>query len=331
VNLSAYHTAASAADVEDLRQVLGIKQWTLYGVSYGTRLALAVLRDYPSSVRAAILDSPLPPQARYDDESASNFEAALQLVFRDCEASRPCRDAFPDLRERFYSSLARADKDPVVFAREENDDFVQQRYRGAALAVLVSLDSPRGIAHAPFLLDAIARRDTSIISMVSSGGSSESGYAWGMRFSVWCGEALPYSTRMKASGPGAILGGVESAAVAPEVCEAWDVAVRPLAETLPVHSDVPTLIIVGEYDPATPPAWAEDTARTLPNSRVVVVPGVGHLPTQTWSGDGCAMEVAAMFALDPWSAIAAEAELPPCLTKQGPPAFFTEITDDSTK
>jgi pimeloyl-ACP methyl ester carboxylesterase len=329
VDLGAYHTAASAADVEDLRRVLGITQWTLYGVSYGTRLGLAVMRDYPGSVRAAILDSPLPPQARYDDESASNFEAALQLVFRDCEASASCREAFPALRERFYASLARADKDPVVIARQQNSHFIEQKYRGAALAVLVSLDSPEGIAQAPLILDAIARRDTSIISAISAGGSGNSGYAWGMRFSVWCGEALSHSARMTASGPGAVLGGVESAAVPPEVCEAWDVPVRPVAETLPVSSDVPTLIIVGEYDPATPPVWAREAARTLPNSRVVVIPGAGHLPTQTWRGDGCAMDLAALFALDPWSIVTPEAALPPCLSGQGPPDFVTETAVES--
>ena len=39
-DLSAYNTTENAADVADLRVALGIPQWNLYGVSYGTDLAL---------------------------------------------------------------------------------------------------------------------------------------------------------------------------------------------------------------------------------------------------------------------------------------------------
>ena len=43
-----------------------------------------------------------------------------------------------------------------------------------------------------------------------------------------------------------------------------------------VSSNIPTLILVGQYDVATPPRWATLTAATLPNSTVVLVPGAGH-------------------------------------------------------
>ena len=95
VDLAAYSTVASAADVEDLRRVLGVERRTLYGVSYGTRLALAVLRDAPGTVRAAVLDSVLPPQVRYDDENARNLDASIGLVLRDCAASWRARAPTP--------------------------------------------------------------------------------------------------------------------------------------------------------------------------------------------------------------------------------------------
>ncbi|MEM7019854.1 MAG: alpha/beta fold hydrolase, partial [Pseudomonadota bacterium] len=63
IDLSAYHTKSSAADIEDLRVALGYEQWNLYGISYAGRLALAILRDFPGSVRSIILDSALPFEA----------------------------------------------------------------------------------------------------------------------------------------------------------------------------------------------------------------------------------------------------------------------------
>ncbi len=61
MDLSLFDSAASAADVADLGRVLGFEEWNLYGISYGTRLALTVLRDHPENVRSVILDSTYPP------------------------------------------------------------------------------------------------------------------------------------------------------------------------------------------------------------------------------------------------------------------------------
>ena len=63
VDLTAYTSAASARDLDDLRRALGYASWNLLGVSYGTRLALEALREAPAGIRAVILDSVLPPDA----------------------------------------------------------------------------------------------------------------------------------------------------------------------------------------------------------------------------------------------------------------------------
>jgi len=62
VNLSAYNTQESAADIEDLRIALGYQQLNLYGVSYGSLLVLDTMRFFPQSVRSAVIDGVVPPQ-----------------------------------------------------------------------------------------------------------------------------------------------------------------------------------------------------------------------------------------------------------------------------
>jgi pimeloyl-ACP methyl ester carboxylesterase len=44
------------------------------------------------------------------------------------------------------------------------------------------------------------------------------------------------------------------------------------------RAKVPTLVIVGEYDRVTPPASAIELAGELPDARLVVITGAGHLP-----------------------------------------------------
>ncbi|MBO6576837.1 MAG: alpha/beta fold hydrolase [Rhodothermales bacterium] len=318
-----YTTAASVEDIEDLRRVLGIDQWTLYAVSYGTRLALALVREYPESVRAAVLDSILPPQARYDDESADNLQQAFDLIFRDCFAAPACDSAFPELRSRFYAALEHAEGQPIPVTIRGQNGPRGISLRGADLATLVSTGSRSAIAEAPFLFDAIARRDTSVIRARVAGSIGPSSFAWGMRLSVWCSEFLPFSERNREASPGDALFGLESAVVVPSVCDAWGVPERPQREVMAVASDVPTLLIAGEYDAATPPKWALQASETLSNSRVVVVRGAGHTPTQDWGGDGCAMRVAAKFvSIGDHSAGDAEAEA--CLRDRSAPEFILD-------
>jgi len=52
-DLAAYNSAENAADLEDLRLALGYAQWNLYGGSYGTKLALTAMRDFPAGIRSA--------------------------------------------------------------------------------------------------------------------------------------------------------------------------------------------------------------------------------------------------------------------------------------
>lgn len=73
-DLTAYNSIESAADVEDLRKTLGITQWNLYGVSYGTHLALTVMRDYPKGLRSVILDLVDPLQAVDYVENPANWK-----------------------------------------------------------------------------------------------------------------------------------------------------------------------------------------------------------------------------------------------------------------
>jgi pimeloyl-ACP methyl ester carboxylesterase len=115
INLSAYTSAANAADVEDLRAALGYAEWNLYGSSYGTRLALTVMRDHPEGVRSAILDSVYPPQVDLFSSIATNFERSLDLVFERCTSDPACSQAYPDPEKAFYELVDQLDAEPLTF------------------------------------------------------------------------------------------------------------------------------------------------------------------------------------------------------------------------
>jgi pimeloyl-ACP methyl ester carboxylesterase len=125
VDLRQYNSIASANDTVALVKALGYDEYNLYGISYGTRLALVVMRDHPASgIRSVVLDSSFPPEIdgfeRYPQEP---HEVVIQL-FADCALDAACSAAYPNLKERFVTLLDRLAADPIV---TEDGDTITDR------------------------------------------------------------------------------------------------------------------------------------------------------------------------------------------------------------
>ncbi|MBN1565331.1 MAG: alpha/beta fold hydrolase [Anaerolineae bacterium] len=121
VDLTAYTSAHNAADVADLRVALGYDEWNMLGISYGTRLALTIMRDYPQGIRSVILDSTYPPVVDAFEEQAFNTQRVFEIVFNDCAADAACNSTYPNLEQRFYALVDRLNASPVYIADWEED------------------------------------------------------------------------------------------------------------------------------------------------------------------------------------------------------------------
>ena len=78
-------------------------------------------------------------------------------------------------------------------------------------------------------------------------------------------------------------------------CELWDSVVVDVAFKQPVESGIPTLLLSGEYDPVTPPAFAEKAMQTLSNSQHLIAKGQGHIVGTR----GCMPKVVTAFIQEP--------------------------------
>ncbi|MBN2305122.1 MAG: alpha/beta fold hydrolase [Anaerolineae bacterium] len=124
IDLTAYNSRENAADVEALRQALGYDQVNLYGISYGTRLALTVMRDYPAGLRAVVLDSVYPPNIDTNYTASADTYQLISTMFADCAAQSACAQAFPNLEQRFYDALDQISADlPLVTDPESGDQY----------------------------------------------------------------------------------------------------------------------------------------------------------------------------------------------------------------
>ena len=108
-----YTTQAAASDLDQVRQALGYQKINLLGISYGTRLALAYLRQYPTRARTLTLDGVSPTDWELGPHNPANAQRSLDLIFAECAAQQACSAAFPKLPEEFATLMANLDKQPM--------------------------------------------------------------------------------------------------------------------------------------------------------------------------------------------------------------------------
>ncbi|NWF70856.1 MAG: alpha/beta fold hydrolase [Chloroflexi bacterium] len=354
VDLQMYNSAASAADVYDLVTTLGYEQVDLWGISYGTKLGLTILRDYPEIVRSAVLDSVYAPETDDLQVQTSGFLDALYTLFASCAADRLCDEVYPDLENDFFALLAYLDAEPLTF----DYDGVEVVLDGAALYDLMFqiLYDTQAIPFLPYAITLLAYGESvddfaDAFSILSGGeypvpaaappmagtpiadsdevldyidefGDIED--SEGMAYSVDCQEEyqlndVDAALRLAEAAPAPLnsymADGINSNL---ESCETWGVETADPIETERVLSDVPTLLFAGAFDPITPIASAESALQGLTNGTLLVFPSAGHGITFTYNAAGdCAKGLMLDFLADPGAALETQ-----CIEETGVIDFY---------
>jgi len=313
-----YTTLDATADLDEVRAKLGYPTLTLIGVSYGTRVAQIYARDYPRSVRAIVLDSPVPNTLTLGSEHALNLDTALQARFATCVADRRCRDRFGDPRQTLQALLAQLEAHPIDVTVEDPVTHVtrSEHLTRAGLAQLVRFYaySPQTAALLPLTLDeARAGRYQALLGqLLLVQGDLSTRLDGPMELSVLCSEDASL-LQARPEDAQTTLGSafVQQAQTA---CAVWPHAPMPPGFHAPLTGSVPTLLLSGEFDPVTPPRYAHEIARHLTQASVLVLPGQGH----SVMGIGCAPDVVERFVSHANSA-KLEAE---CLQRERATPFF---------
>lgn len=275
-----YSTPAFVEDIEQARQALGYQSLDLVGISYGTRVALAYMRQYPQFTRTVTLDSVAAPEWELGPHNPANAQHALDLVFERCAADPACRAAFPNSRADFQKLMATLRQQPAEVTLPDpisgNLTHVKLSANQVATAIQMLLYTPETVAMIPLLVhETTARGDFSLLAaqyLIATGDLSQSIYD-GLYLSVLCAEDVPFypanPVQVESYLP-------DRTADMTRQCTIWPTNKASSEFKQPVRSNIPTLLLSGEADPITPPANAEKAAAGLTNSLNLVVPGVGH-------------------------------------------------------
>src|SRR5262249_46471191 len=102
------------ADFADLRKALKIGPWNVYGLSYGTELALSLVRDHPEGIRSLFIDAVLPPGAVSLGWTWTNANEAISNVFDACIRQPACAATYGDLRTQFTDAVQKLEAHPLT-------------------------------------------------------------------------------------------------------------------------------------------------------------------------------------------------------------------------
>jgi pimeloyl-ACP methyl ester carboxylesterase len=275
VDLAAYNTVESADDVEMLRRALGVDKVVLWGHSYGTHLALAVLKRHGAHVARALLGGINGLDARWRDPADS--DAWLARVGAAMEAAAPAgvRVAFVEQVKRVFEQL---DKDPIRVPTREGDVLLGK----SEIQVLVTIQSGdlAFVQNLGVLFDSLERRirlEPIAAAVQQLIRQRPVGTAMTYSMHVASGVSAQRLARIRTQATGATLGNAINWGIGDEEF-VKALAVPDLGDAFraPFRSNVPVLLMWGTLDGRATQNDAMRVSAEFERVTSVVIDGASH-------------------------------------------------------
>lgn len=280
IDPTAYNTNESADDLEDLRIALGASQLSLLGTSYGTQLALVMIRRHPDSVQRAVLQGTHSP-ADYPT-LPSTYDLQLKKIARLAAADAKASQLAPDLIGLLDTCLQRLEREParIEIDRTATHDKATLIVGQAGLQQLVAQALNGGVSVLPALLKTVSDGDYSVLQPLME--HTYNGFSPGLTLvgrAMDCATGASPERAAEAAEEAArsLLDNARNIHLQTSVCQE---AVGRFSlgpdYRLPIFGTAPTLFLSGTLDSNTPPFGAEKVRWGFPNGTHIVVENGFH-------------------------------------------------------
>lgn len=287
-----YATRDSVADIEAVRDSLGVERLTVYGIGEGARLGLAYASAHPEHVERLVLDSPVPPGGA-DPLRRSAFAAARGYVRALCQRTCPFTD---DAAADFARLVRRTASTPLVATVIDGHGRPQSLAIGPAdlAGLLFGRRGEYDSRFVPALVHAALHGDPAPLARLVSEADDAAAAAPLDAFSLVtaCEDGpLPWPPGLglleRRKALDAATAALPQSAFAPfgrralagldtvDRCLGWPDPTRA-PQPRPAPPRVPTLILAGRWDLQTPPADSVALARSIPGAQLLLHSDAGH-------------------------------------------------------
>ena len=277
IDLDDFGTTVTVEDFESVRKALGIARWNVFGVSYGTTVAMTMLALHPETIRSAVLDSVYPPDPILPPWPVT-VARARDAFFAFCAEDASCRSVAPDLAATYRDTLKRlaAEPPPVPFPKGMGRPGDRGPLTPALFAFVIGrlVYYPNFYPGLPRMIAAVHDGETSsFAAALASLFAAESDPRTGSRLSLRA--VAECRDRPRFHGSPEPTGGVLDMISLVGICD--DLAPLGPPPLVPRDTSVPTLVLAGQFDPNAPPADSERVAKMIGGkARWIEVMEMGH-------------------------------------------------------
>ena len=322
-DLKQYTTTNIVKDLEDVRKWLGYDEIELFSLSYGTRVALVYMKLFPASLRACVLWSPIPTYGKMPMYHAVTAQKTLERLFAACKNDPDCNATFPDLEKEFYTLMNAWFGRSMIVKHIDSLNIVHEieiSWDGFETGLRQLMYSPAGLRQIPYIIhQCYINNFEPVLSYYPQGSDTSKFIAEGLYLCVTCAEDVPFIKTAKKKGLDSLTQhtfmGSYRIDQQKAACKNWAHGEIPAGFLDTIHSEIPTLIFSGSYDPVTPSWMASEIASHLPHSTLVTIPEMSHIFDGLNNID-CFDHIAVDFLNNPFRNVNYE-----CVKTMTPPPF----------
>ena len=278
-DVTQYTSTAALKDFEAVRISLGYDKLHIYGISYGTRMAQLYMREYAEAIATVTLDGVVPMQQSVLAIGLA-IDRAVDLLISECENLSRCQQQFPSLRKALATTEVELMLSPVkaqIFHPMTGQPTEFLLTHDKFLSVIrLALYSPTTRVLLPYAIHQAGEKNYQAVLGLYSLTMEGIDIAMGMHASVVCSEDIhrlstDLSTELETSYMGRTMFTELS-----KVCSVWPSTKVEETFSAPISNNIPTLLLSGELDPATPPDWAILAMADMKNATHLVAPHAAH-------------------------------------------------------
>ncbi|MCC3766178.1 alpha/beta fold hydrolase [Streptomyces sp. UNOC14_S4] len=306
--VAGYTSAATADDIDAIRDRLGVPQLSLYGLSYGTYLMPVYASRHPERVRSMVLSGAYP--LAHDPLARPSAQAVSSNLRRICERSAPVACDGEQAVKDLATTAARLRAEPMTVTittdgagthekKVTEDKLANLLFEAASSEVGLEPDQPSLLGRLPHALHRFVKGDTAPLrKLVQEEGKSGSTVDQAPYIAVTCNDyqkawskdaplserwrqynAALASVRPGEHGAFSAKGFTEGTTDGGDVCIGWPRRNTPDPQPTKIGlPDVPVLVLSGDLDANTPVASGEKAARQFRDSRFRTARNMGHVP-----------------------------------------------------
>lgn len=279
IDLSGYNTSESADDIEALRRALGLKKISLWGISYGTHLALDTIRRHESKIDRAILTAVNGPD-HLMMKLPSTIEGQIAKIDRLFKADPIISKAVPDLPDLIKTLLGRLEKNPVTV--EATDPRTRQKVSVTVgrwdlqFHTASPVTQTFSIMRLPQFFYSLSKGDYSpLATRALEFRRSQVGSMMSWMMISYSGVSKERQGQIAREAKTALLGNAINFPF-PEIREALSNPDLGVRFRQAVKSKVPVLMISGTLDGRTPVENAEEVRKGFSESEHLILDGASH-------------------------------------------------------